>query len=239
MYLEVQFECRANLSLASTVEGEQPKQSIVNMGANISKVWSDTDSLLSLADVEKAVRQGILNKNVPVTENYVEEDPSYADDLEIVNNEDIVMTSLNSPRQENVETVMENGVQQEMLNDSPDISSDSLSDDHDDITDDIDHEFTYREILIITLSSSILIVIALIIAILSYMHRRHAKNLPAHQPDLIPMSGSGGASNASVESSYQVSNSPDTDNINNDHIADFNNKFRYVSCKCLLKKTSH
>ena len=229
MYLEVQFECIANLSfVSSSEEQEVSKQSLVNMGANISKVWSNTDSLLSPELVEKAVREGILNKNVPVTESYVEEE-SYVDDFMIVNNEDIVMTSLNSPRQENAAGTIHGNVQYEMLNDSADQGDDSYSDDQDDITDDIDTGFTYREILIITLSSSILIIIALIIAVLSYVHRRHSKSLPSHQPDLIPMSGSASASNTSntsAESQYAVSNSPDTDNVTNDHITDFNNKFR-------------
>ena len=38
------------------------KLSLSNMGANISKVWDDNDSLLSADDVEKAVQEGIEMK---------------------------------------------------------------------------------------------------------------------------------------------------------------------------------
>ena len=199
----------------------------LNMGANISKVWShsDSESLLSPDIVEKAVRDGILNKNIPVTESYVDH-LSYVD--EDSNNEDLVMTSLNSPRLENValETRQHN-FQYQMFADSIDVTNDSLS--HDDIDDNIDESdteieigFTYREVLIIASSSSILIIITLLIAILGYIQKKRRKSLSPHRPDLIPMSGT----SSSLESQYDISNTPDNEHPG-DHITDFNNKFRY------------
>ena len=226
LYLEVQFDCITNTNVNNnSMETETGGR--LNMGANISKVWShsDSESLLSPDIVEKAVRDGILNKNIPVTESYVDH-LSYVD--EDSNNEDLVMTSLNSPRLENValETRQHN-FQYQMFADSIDVTNDSLS--HNDIDDNIDESdteieigFTYREVLIIASSSSILIIITLLIAILGYIQKKRRKSLSPHRPDLIPMSGT----SSSLESQYDISNTPDNEHPG-DHITDFNNKFRY------------
>ena len=66
LYLEVQFDCITNTNVNNnSMESETGGR--LNMGANISKVWShsDSESLLSPDIVEKAVRDGILNKNIP------------------------------------------------------------------------------------------------------------------------------------------------------------------------------
>ena len=179
LYLEVQYVCLANLS--SVIDSEiDDKLAISNMGANISKFWSDGDRLLSPDIVEKAVQEGILNRDIPVTQNYVD------DNLMVENNEDLVMTSLNSPRMKTLDTIQHN---YEMYVDSSDSIIDS--DDIDDREDESDshYQFTYREILIITMSSSILIIIAVIIAVVSFIQKHRKKYLSTSRPDLIPMSG--------------------------------------------------
>jgi len=104
--------------------------------------------------------------------------------------------------------------------------------------------FSYREVLIISLSSSLLVTLALVTAALGCLHssrRKLGRGLgagPGHGvPDLIPMSGSASAAtSASSCSQYEVSTvaaSPDTRHAGPgpghtaDHIADFNNKFRH------------
>ena len=125
-----------------------------------------------------------------------------ADDL-TGDNEDPKMTRLNSPRMKNVETIQHS---YEMYVDSGDLTNDS--DDTADNFDEIDTEsgFTYREILIITLSSSILIIITIVIAIATLIHKKQRKYQNHPHPDLIPMSGR----SSIQDSSYDNSQTPDT-----------------------------
>ena len=99
-YLEVQYECRGNKTALAEVDTETPgKYSLVNMEANISKVWSDSDSVLSPHVVEQAVRDGILNRN-PSPLTVVENSQIKTETETEVDITESTRTSLNSPRLE-------------------------------------------------------------------------------------------------------------------------------------------
>ena len=61
------------------------------------------------------------------------------------------------------------------------------------MTDQSDEGLSYRELLIITLSSSVLIIVIILISVLSLLHRRHRDKClhGLRHPDLIPGPGSG------------------------------------------------
>ena len=83
--------------------------------------------------------------------------------------------------------------------------------------EETDSVLTYREILIITLSSAIIIIIIIIITAVTVLQlQRRRKGL--EPPDLIPMSGTASSLQSSLESQSQCEES--------DHINTFNNKFR-------------
>ena len=246
---QVQYECQAGAQDG----GQQQARAGTNMGANISRVWGHGDTALNPALVERAVRgeiEGGRGQPVPVTE----ETPDTAAE----DSEDTVTTSLNSPR------LASSGQEHrlEMLPDSGDTGADSDGEYDDDIGDSPgaggdggDGVFSYREVLIISLSSSLLVTLALVTAALACLHssrRKLGRGLgagPGHGvPDLIPMSGSASAAtSASSCSQYEVSTvaaSPDTRHAGPgpghtaDHIADFNNKFRWDST-CLVTSPLH
>ena len=159
----------------------------------IFQVWSPHgDSLLSPDDVEKAVREGI--ENIPVTDHVTgdediitEDDPDDSPD-----NEDASAAgdSVNSPRLENVAVTDDiNEFQSEKLADAGS-DSDGISDD---IAGESDEGLSYRELLIISLSSSVLIIVIILISVLSLLHRRHRDKClhSLRHPDLIPGPGSG------------------------------------------------
>ena len=204
-YLEVQYDCRGNKTAAAAeveTEGQQGKYSLANMEANISKFWSDSDSVLSPHVIEQAVRDGILNRNPPVTEQNSQNPPSKTKtEVDMTETE---RSSLNSPR---LEAVRVN-------------ETSELSDVREEIPEEVpgtDPFLTYREILIITLSSAIIIIIILIITALTVLQlQRRRKGL--EPPDLIPMSGTASSRQSSLESQSQCEES--------DHINTFNNKFR-------------
>lgn len=209
-YLELQYECRDNKTVSTEAETETPgKSSLVNMEANISKVWSDSDSVLSPHVIEQAVRDGILNRNIPVTEKNL----NIKTETEVVVDiEESERNSLNSPRLEAVrvnETFdMMSEVREEQLTEEVTVK------DNMEVTDSV---LTYREILIITLSSAIIVIIILIITALTVIQvQRRRKGL--EPPDLIPMSGTSSSFQSSLESQSQCEES--------DHINTFNNKFR-------------
>ena len=247
LYLEVQYECEAG---ARAGGGQQQARAGTNMGANISRVWEHGDTGLNPALVERAVRgeiEGSRGQQVPVTE-----DSEVEESEDTAQSQDTVTTSLNSPRL----ATSGQGHRLEMLPDSGDAGADSDGEYDDDIGDSAgagdsgdggdggDGVFSYREVLIISLSSSLLVTLALVTAALSCLHSSRRKlgagSGPGHGvPDLIPMSGSASAAtSASSCSQYEVSTvaaSPDTRHAGPgqphtaDHIADFNNKFRLVS----------
>ena len=161
------------------------------------QVWSPHgDSLLSPDDVEKAVREGI--ENIPVTDHVMEDediilrdDPDDSQD----DNEDLAAgDSVNSPRLDNNVAVTSDDGQQafqsEKLADDNSDSDDGISDD---MTDQSDEGLSYRELLIITLSSSVLIILIILISVLSLLHSRHRDKClhSLGHPDLIPGPGSG------------------------------------------------
>ena len=221
-YLEVQFECQENRTAGPPAEEDtEGKYSLVNMGANISKVWSDTGSVLSPDVVEEAVRHGILNTNIPITEEYSHSNTEPQPESE---GEDLVesdKTSLNSPR---LPTMVEDDILEE-LEELPEKVT---------IRDDVavsESVLTFREILIISLSSALIVIIILIITAVTVLQlQRRRKGL--EPPDLIPMSGTSSSLESSLESQYEVSLTPETD-----HIATFNNKFR--STDFSLRQTKH
>ena len=159
------------------------------------QVWSPHgDSLLSPDDVEKAVREGI--ENIPVTDHVMEDediilrdDPDDSQD----DNEDLAAgDSVNSPRLDNNVAVTSDEGQQAFQSEKLADDSDS-DDDSDDMTDQSDEGLSYRELLIITLSSSVLIILIILISVLSLLHRRHRDKClhSLGHPDLIPGPGSG------------------------------------------------
>ena len=206
-YLEVQYECRPNMTAVAEVETETPgKYSLVNMEANISKVWSDSDSVLSPHVVEQAVRAGILNRNIPVTEENAQTNTETEDDINKSER-----NSLNSPRLEivSVNETFEISELREELTEEVTVRNRM------EVTESV---LTYREILIITLSSAIIIIIILIITAVTVLQvQRRRKGL--EPPDLIPMSGTTSSLQSSLESQSQCEES--------DHINTFNNKFRF------------
>jgi len=164
-------------------------------------------------------------------------------------NEDLAAgDSVNSPRLDNVAVTSDEGqhaFQSEKLADDNSDSDDGISDD---MTDQSDEGLSYRELLIITLSSSVLIILIILISVLSLLHRRHRDKClhSLGHPDLIPGPGSGsGAASVSgggsvhhLESQYDsqvstVSNTPDTSHT--DHVTDFNNKFRHFHPEMLTE----
>ena len=209
-YLEVQYECRGNKTALAEVDTETPgKYSLVNMEANISKVWSDSDSVLSPHVVEQAVRDGILNRNIsplPGVENsQIKTDTEVETEVETEMTES-ARTSLNSPRLV-TETVSE--AAEELTEEVTVRLRDRM--------EETDSVLTYREILIITLSSAVIIIIVLIITAVTILQlQRRRKGL--EPPDLIPMSGTTSSLQSSLESQSQCEES--------DHINTFNNKFR-------------
>jgi len=206
LYLEVQYECEAG---ARAGGGQQQPRAGTNMGANISRVWEHGDTGLNPALVERAVRgeiEGSRGQPVPVTE-----------DSEVEDSEDTVTTSLNSPRL----ATSGQGHRLEMLPDSGDTGADSDGEYDDDIGDSAgagdsgdggdggDGVFSYREVLIISLSSSLLVTLALVTAALSCLHSSRRKlgagSGPGHGvPDLIPMSGSASAATSAATSASTV-----------------------------------
>ena len=210
-YLEVQYECQPDKTVAAPeVDTEtQGKYSLVNMEANISKVWSNSDSVLSPHLIEQAVRDGILNRNIPVTE----QNPQIKaeTDIEVTESE---RASLNSPRLEavSVNQTVEISEAREKL--TEEVTEEVTVRDHVTVREPL---LTYREILIITLSSAIIIIIILIITALTVLQlQRRRKGL--EPPDLIPMSGTASSLQSSLESQSQCGEA--------DHINTFNNKFR-------------
>ena len=206
-YLELQYECRPNMTAVAEVETETPgKYSLVNMEANISKVWSDSDSVLSPHVVEQAVRAGILNRNIPVTEENAQTNTETEDDINKSER-----NSLNSPRLE-VVSVNETFEMSELRKE---LTEEVTVRNRMEVTESV---LTYREILIITLSSAIIIIIILIITAVTVLQvQRRRKGL--EPPDLIPMSGTTSSLQSSLESQSQCEES--------DHINTFNNKFRF------------
>ena len=158
------------------------------------QVWSPHgDSLLSPDDVEKAVREGI--ENIPVTDHVMQdEDIILRDDPDdSPDNEDLADgDSVNSPRLDNVSVTSDEQGHNEFLSEklADDSDSDGISDD---MTDQSDEGLSYRELLIITLSSSVLIIVIILISVLSLLHRRHRDKClhGLRHPDLIPGPGSG------------------------------------------------
>ena len=176
------------------------------MGANISKVWSDSDSVLSPDVIEQAVRDGILNRQVPITEEstHIHTETSSEDTVRSDK------TSLNSPRLGAIQSEQQSEQPEELL--EPVTVTDGLA-----VKDSV---LTYREILIISLSSAVIIIIILIITAVTVLQlQRRRKGL--EPPDLIPMSGTASSLESSLESQSSVSLSPESD-----HISTFNNKFR-------------
>ena len=173
-------------------------------------MWSPHgDSLLSPDDVEKAVREGI--ENIPVTDHVMEdEDIIFRDDPDDSqpDNEDLAAgDSVNSPRLDNVAVTSDEGqhaFQSEKLADDNSDSDDGISDD---MTDQSDEGLSYRELLIITLSSSVLIILIILISVLSLLHRRHRDKClhSLGHPDLIPGAGSGSGA-ASVSGTVLTTN---------------------------------
>ena len=157
-------------------------------------MWSPHgDSLLSPDDVEKAVREGA--ENIPVTDHVMQhEDIITRDDPDDnPDNEDLAAgDSVNSPRLDNVVTSDEQ-LSNEFLSEKLADDSDNDDDDSDDMTDQSDEGLSYRELLIITLSSSVLIIVIILISVLSLLHRRHRDKClhGLRHPDLIPGPGSG------------------------------------------------
>ena len=137
------------------------------------------------------MREGI--ENIPVTDHVMEdEDIIFRDDPDdSADNEDPAAgDSVNSPRLDSSVVTADQGheeFQSEKLADDSD--SDDISDD---ITEQSDEGLSYRELLIITLSSSVLIIVIILISVLSLLHRRARAKCPhSVSPDLIPGPGSG------------------------------------------------
>ena len=206
-YLEVQYECRENKTTPAPADTDtEGKYSLVNMGANISKVWSDSDSVLSPDVIEQAVRDGILNRQVPITEESTHTHTETSSEDTVRSDK----TSLNSPRLGAIQSEQQSEQPEELL--EPVTVTDGLA-----VKDSV---LTYREILIISLSSAVIIIIILIITAVTVLQlQRRRKGL--EPPDLIPMSGTASSLESSLESQSSVSLSPESD-----HISTFNNKFR-------------
>ena len=136
------------------------------------------------------MREGI--ENIPVTDHVMEdEDIIFRDDPDdSADNEDPAAgDSVNSPRLDNSVVTADQG-QEEFQSEK--LADDSDSDDSDDITEQSDEGLSYRELLIITLSSSVLIIVIIPISVLSLLHRRARAKCPhSVSPDLIPGPGSG------------------------------------------------
>ena len=98
--------------------------------------------------------------------------------------------SVNSPRLDRDSVVTQDQGHEEFQSEK--LADDSDSDDSDDITEQSDEGLSYRELLIITLSSSVLIIVIILISVLSLLHRRARAKCPhSVSPDLIPGPGSG------------------------------------------------
>ena len=138
------------------------------------------------------MREGI--ENIPVTDHVMEdEDIIFRDDPDdSADNEDPAAgDSVNSPRLDRDSVVTQDQGHEEFQSEK--LADDSDSDDiSDDITEQSDEGLSYRELLIITLSSSVLIIVIILISVLSLLHRRaRAKCSHSVSPDLIPGPGSG------------------------------------------------
>lgn len=138
------------------------------------------------------MREGI--ENIPVTDHVMEDaDIIFRDDPDdSPDNEDPAAgDSVNSPRLDSASVVTADQGHEEFQSEK--LADDSDSDDiSDDIAEQSDEGLSYRELLIITLSSSILIIVIILISVLSLLHRR-ARDKCHHSvsPDLIPGPGSG------------------------------------------------
>jgi len=159
-YLEAQYQCVSHDELAEKVR----QTKLPHLGRNMSDVWSDRDILLDIDDVEDAIKTVIRHQHIPITEepNAISVISTPSDIFKRWADPTKVVTSVNSLRpklkvSEHIllkTSITEKNVLFSQLQTKPVRDNDLLN--------DKSWQLTFKEVLIIILSSSICVIFVII-----------------------------------------------------------------------------